>query len=181
MTPTNQLLPQYITYTDLDPSFDREIRDVHLLYDYNAQDKSGKPERWRYEMWFFSDSRIVYAIRGGPMAGRVSYQKATYQCVRPGEVWQVNWLEETGTVCSLVYDISRSRITTLVSLSKGHWEQTEQARGDKRNAKDFERCRQLSKMGNQTERVMLSVQADIIERFKGGGDLLAISEDAPTL
>jgi len=28
---------------------------------------------------FFSMNRIVYAIHGGPMAGRVNYQEATYQ------------------------------------------------------------------------------------------------------
>lgn len=43
--------------------------------------------------WFFSPTRIVYAIHGGPMAGRINYQTASYQCIRPGELWQCNWLE----------------------------------------------------------------------------------------
>jgi phenolic acid decarboxylase len=73
--------------------FDKDVRDVHLIYDYAAQDAAGNPEKWRYEMWFFSEKRIVYAIHGGPMAGRINYQTATYQCVRPGEIWQCNWLE----------------------------------------------------------------------------------------
>ena len=44
-------------------------------------------------MWFYNEDRIVYAIHGGPMAGRINFQKADYQCVRPGEIWQCNWLE----------------------------------------------------------------------------------------
>jgi hypothetical protein len=27
------------------------------------------------------------------MAGRLNYQTASYQCIRPGELWQRNWLE----------------------------------------------------------------------------------------
>lgn len=50
--------------------------------------------------WFFSSTRVVYAIHGGPMAGRKNYQEASYQCVRPGELWQCNWLE--GMFCSLL-------------------------------------------------------------------------------
>ncbi|KAJ1567084.1 hypothetical protein HK405_007235 [Cladochytrium tenue] len=74
--------------------FDRDIRDVHLLYDYSAFDvATGVPQKWRYEMWFAGEDRIVYAIHGGPMAGRLNYQKAEYQCIRPGELWQCNWLE----------------------------------------------------------------------------------------
>lgn len=46
-----------------------------------------------YIRWFFSPTRIVYAIHGGPMAGRINYQTASYQCIRPGELWQCNWLE----------------------------------------------------------------------------------------
>lgn len=173
-------LPHFLTNTDLHPSFDKDVRDVHLIYDYNAQSADGKPEKWRYEMWFFSDNRIVYAIHGGPMAGRVNYQTATYQCIRPGELWQCNWLEETGTICSLVYDIKEQKITTLIAFSKGHWEQPEEAHGDKRDGKAFERWRGLAKIGTQTERFMLSEQADILENFKGKGDLTPIDVDAPT-
>jgi hypothetical protein len=56
------------------------------------------------------------------MAGRVNFQTASYQCIRPGELWQCNWLEETGTICSLVYDIPMKRISTLLAFSQGHWE-----------------------------------------------------------
>lgn len=112
-----------------DASFDRDLKDLHLIYDYDAQDANGNPEKWRYEMWFFSNSRIVYAIHGGPMAGRINFQTATYQCIRPGELWQCNWLEETGTICSLVYDMKNGTITTLLGFSKGHWEYPEEAHG----------------------------------------------------
>lgn len=42
-------LPEFLTNTPLHPSFDRDIRDTHLIYDYDAQDANGKPEKWRYE------------------------------------------------------------------------------------------------------------------------------------
>jgi phenolic acid decarboxylase len=74
--------------------FDQDLKDLHLIYDYDAQNvETGEPEKWRYEMWFFSPERIVYKIHGGPMAGRVNFQSAAYQCIRPGELWQCNWLE----------------------------------------------------------------------------------------
>lgn len=53
------------------------------------------------------------------MAGRLNFQTAEYQCIRPGELWQCNWLEETGTICSLVYDAKQQTITTLLGFSKG--------------------------------------------------------------
>ncbi|GAM40364.1 hypothetical protein TCE0_038r12661 [Talaromyces pinophilus] len=122
-----------------DSTFNTDLRDRHLIYDYSAQDSAGNPEKWRYEMWFYNEDRIVYAIHGGPMAGRKNFQSATYQCIRPGELWQCNWLEETGTICSLVFDIVNKKITTLLAFSRGHWERNQEAKGDKRNPKDFER------------------------------------------
>ena len=74
------------------------------------------------------------------MAGRTNFQTCTFQCIRPGELWQCNWLEgtmphpgddqlspatdqraptETGSIISLVYDIPQKRITTLLAFSKG--------------------------------------------------------------
>ncbi|KAJ0337806.1 hypothetical protein COL154_013171 [Colletotrichum chrysophilum] len=173
-------LPRFQTNTPLDSTFDKDIRDVHLIYDYDAEDENGNPEKWRYEMWFFSEDRVVYAIHGGPMAGRINYQAATYQCIRPGELWQVNWLEETGTVCSLVYDIPNQKISTLISFSRGHWENPQAAHGDKRNPGDLARWRVLARFGHQSDRLMLSEQADIVEKFKGKGNLVPISEDAIT-
>lgn len=112
---------QFQSHTSLDPTFDRDMRDLHLIYDYDAAAADGTPEKWRYEMWFYSENRIVYAIHGGPMAGRNNYQTCMYQCIRPGELWQCNWLEETGTICSMVYDLKNQRISTLIGFSKGHW------------------------------------------------------------
>jgi phenolic acid decarboxylase len=173
-------LPAFKTNTPLHSSFTDDILDTHLIYDYNAEDASGNPEKWRYEMWFHSEDRIVYAIHGGPMAGRINYQTCTYQCIRPGELWQCNWLEETGTICSLVYDITQQKVSTLLGFSKGHWENPEEAHGDKRNKKDFERWRKLADMGKQTERFMLTEQAELVERFKGKGSLDPIEKDAVT-
>lgn len=162
-------------------TFDADLRDKHLLYDYAAQDAEGNPEKWRYEMWFENDDRINYAIHGGPMAGRINFQKADYQCIRVGELWQCNWLEETGTLCSLVYDIPGRRITTMIGFSKGHWENAKAAHGDKRNSQDFERWRGLAQIGIQTDRVVLNEQADILSEFFGPGDLIPVGNSSPTL
>ncbi|RSL95314.1 hypothetical protein CEP52_012131 [Fusarium oligoseptatum] len=174
-------LPRYQTNTPLDPSFEDDIRDTHLVYDYDATDAEGNPEKWRYEIWFFSEDRVVYAIHGGPMAGRINYQTAAYQCVRPGELWQINWLEETGTIVSLVYDIGSKKVNGMLGFSKGHWENAEDAHGDKRNPEDFERWKGLAAIGRQTDRFILTEQANILEVFKGQGDLVPIMPDAPTL
>lgn len=116
------------------------------------------------------------------MAGRSNFQTAVYQCIRPGELWQCNWLEETGTICSLVYDAPSKKITTLLGFSKGHWENPEQAHGDKRNLDDLKRWRKLAEVGSkQTDRHMLSEQADVHTVFKGKGDLEPIEESWPTL
>ncbi|KAJ9494904.1 hypothetical protein H2202_009609 [Exophiala xenobiotica] len=176
------LLPAFLTNTPLHPSFDRDIRDTHLIYDYDASNPETKqPEKWRYEIWFFSSDRIVYAIHGGPMKGRTNYQTCTFQCIRPGELWQCNWLEETGSVVSLVYDITKQKLSTMISFSKGHWENRQAAHGDKRNPADFARWKSLAEIGKQTDRLMLSEQADILETFKGPGGLIAIAPDAVTL
>lgn len=33
------------------PQFEKDIKDVHLIYDYDAKDSQGNPEKWRYEMY----------------------------------------------------------------------------------------------------------------------------------
>lgn len=164
-----------------DSTFDADLRNRHLTYDYTVPDEQGNPQKWRYEMWFQDEDRINYAIHGGPMAGRINYQTAQYQCIRPGELWQCNWLEETGTLCSLVYDIPNRRISTMIGFSKGHWEKAADAHGDKRNPEDLERWRALATVGIQTDRVLLSAQADILDDFRGPGDLKPVSHDLPTL
>jgi hypothetical protein len=100
---------------------------------------------------------------------------------------------------SLVYDITRKQITTLLAFSKGlfgldasgaqtliaspigHWENAEDAHGDKRNSADLERWRGLAKIGIQTDRKLLAEQAEIVETFHGKGDLEPIEHDWPTL
>jgi phenolic acid decarboxylase len=178
MAPGDQL-PDFLTNTPLHPSFDTDIRDTHLIYDYAAQDSNGNPEKWRYELWCFSSSRVVYAIHGGPMAGRINYQRATYQCIRPGALWQINWLEETGTVVSAVYDIELKRMTTVIAFSEGHWKKAKDALGDKRKKEDLERWRGLAQIGSQTSRFVLSEQAEVVEVFKGKGKLEPIGEGDP--
>lgn len=80
----------------------------------------------------------------------------------------------------MVYDIKNAKITTLIAFSKGHWDNPKEARGDKRDAEVFNRWRGLAKQGSQVERYMLSEQADILETFKGKGDLVPIEADAET-
>ncbi len=132
------------------------------------------------------------------MADRVNYQQCNYQRIRPGELWQCNWLEETGKICSLLYDIKESKIIALPGFSKiklelflydrcwhrlvleGHWEHSQAAHGNKRQQNDFERWRGLAEEGKQTDRVMLSEQAVLVESFRGGGDLKPIAPNAQT-
>lgn len=64
---------------------------------------------------------------------------------------------------------------------EGHWENADAAHGDKRNAADFERWRGLARIGIQTDRHMLAKQADIVDVFRGKGDLEPIKQSWPTL
>lgn len=162
-------------------NFTRDLSNRHIIYDYDAHGCDGNTEKWRYETWFYNADRVIYAIHGGPMAGRRNYQKATYQCIRPGELWQCNWLEETGTICSLVFDIPQGTVTTSLGFSKGHWEGNGEAEGDKRVREDLERWRGLAGVGRQSERVMLSEQASVVEDFRGAGELEGIEMDWPTM
>ncbi|ODM16466.1 hypothetical protein SI65_07973 [Aspergillus cristatus] len=162
-------------------TFTTDLANRHLIYDYDAHDRNENLDKWRYELWFYNADRVIYAIHGGPMAGRKNYQEATYQCIRPGELWQCNWLEETGTICSLVFDIPKGRITTLIGFSRGHWEGNGVAKADKRMKGALERWRELAGVGRQTERVMLSEQARVVEDFWGAGELEGIEMDWPTM
>jgi hypothetical protein len=88
---------------------------------------------------------------------------------------------ETGTICSLVYDIPNRKISTLLAFSQGHWENPKEAHGDKRNAGDFERWRGLAGIGRQTDRFLLNEQAELVEVFKGKGELEPIDEGMLTM
>jgi hypothetical protein len=61
------------------------------------------------------------------------------------------------------------------------WENPKEAHGDKRNSSDFERWRGLAKIGNQTDRFLLNEQADLVEIFKGKGNLERIVEGMLTM
>ncbi|PPQ78635.1 hypothetical protein CVT25_010599 [Psilocybe cyanescens] len=88
---------------------------------------------------------------------------------------------ETGTIVSLVYDIPKRKIVTFIAFSKGHWERRKEALGDKRNEEDFMRWKELAKDGIQTDRYLMSKQADIVEVFRGPGSLKAIDQTWETL
>jgi len=49
-----------VTEERIIPQFDKDIRDLHLIYDYDAKDSNGNPEKWRYEMYSpnFSKSSV---------------------------------------------------------------------------------------------------------------------------
>uniref|UniRef100_A0A060TDE6 ARAD1D43120p n=1 Tax=Blastobotrys adeninivorans TaxID=409370 RepID=A0A060TDE6_BLAAD len=152
------------------PEFDEELRNKHIVYTYD--------NGWTYEFHIPNEYRYVYKIHGGPMAGRINYQNTYYQRIRKN-VWQVNWLEETGTVVSFVLDLEEKRITTLMAFSQGHWENPEAAHGFK-NEKLAD-WRQLSKIGIQTNRYMLTEQATINTITEGPGDLPLVDLSWPTL
>jgi len=69
----------------------------------------------------------------------------------------------------------------MLICSPGHWAHPREAHGDKRNTKDFERWRKLAEEGKQTDRYMLSEQADVSEMFKGQGDLEPIDPSWATM
>lgn len=35
--------------------FAKDLKDLHLVYEYNVKDAQGNPDKWRYEIWFFSE------------------------------------------------------------------------------------------------------------------------------
>lgn len=70
-------------------------------------------------------------------------------------------------------------MTTLIAFSEGHWKRSKEALGDKRNKEDLERWRRLASMGTQTSRLLLCEQAQVVETFKGKGELVPIDENDP--
>jgi len=151
--------------------FEQELLNKHFDYTYD--------NGWKYEFWVKNHERIVYAIHGGPMAGRSNYQTAYYQRIRQ-DLWQVSWVEETGTTVTICLDLPQKRITTFMAFSYGHWEFPDKAHGYKRE--QLEQWRALSKLGNQTtDRHVLPEQATLDKVYEGRGRLRDIEMDWPTL
>jgi phenolic acid decarboxylase len=53
------------------------------------------------------------------MAGRANFQHCYVQEVREDEIYQISWLEETGTIVSIIVDLAKKHITTFMAFSKG--------------------------------------------------------------
>ena len=70
-------------------------------------------------------------------------------------------------------------MTTMIAFSEGHWTRAKEALGDKMKKEDLDRWRGLAGVGNQTSRFMLSEQAQVVETFKGKGELVPIKESDP--
>ena len=49
--------PENMDSSAIEAAFTRDLKDRHLVYDYNAQDEQGNTDKWRYEIWFFSQVR----------------------------------------------------------------------------------------------------------------------------
>lgn len=151
--------------------FEEELLDKHFEYTYD--------NGWTYQFWVPNKERIIYSISGGPMAGRSNFQTTYYQRIRKN-LWQINWLEETGTIVSIVLDIDNKRITTFCVFSKGHWENPLIAHGDKRNPSDLKNWRNLARIGLQTNRYLLPEQATIDKIYDGPGELKPVELSHPT-
>jgi hypothetical protein len=39
-----------ITDSSIIPQFGKDLKDLHLIYEYDAKDEKGNPEKWKYEM-----------------------------------------------------------------------------------------------------------------------------------
>ncbi|KAL1918643.1 uncharacterized protein VTP21DRAFT_2665 [Calcarisporiella thermophila] len=147
-----------------------DIIGKHVIYEYG--------QLGRYEAYFQSENIIVYAIYGGPMQGRYAYQKAYYQKIRD-DIYNVSWVEETGSVVTITYDFGQKLVHGFIAFSEGHWKYNEEAHGDKRNIEDLERWRRLSKHGDHTTRKIHLDVARIVEVFDGPGDLKEVTPDMP--
>jgi len=150
-----------------------DIVDKNLLYSY----EDGR----KYSLWLKSPTRLVYSIHSGPIKGRNNYLSCTIQEIRPGEIFQVGLLEETGTTASLVVDLALKRITSWAAFSKGPSENPTALVGDKRNPVDFARWRELAKIGSNVERIIASGQATIERITQGRGDMDDIDPEAETI
>lgn len=39
--------------------WEKDLKDLHMVYDYNAHDEEGNPEKWRYEIWFQTEVSVL--------------------------------------------------------------------------------------------------------------------------
>ncbi|GAA6059358.1 hypothetical protein JCM10212_003256 [Sporobolomyces blumeae] len=153
------------------PAHFDEMLDKHFEYTYD--------NGWKYEFWVPNHERIPFLDPPRPMNGRKNYQTAYYQRIRE-DLWQVSWVEETGTTVTICLDMPNKRITTFMAFSKGHWTKPEEAHGWKNDKLDS--WRELSKIGNQTtDRHVLPEQATIDRIYHGRNELPEIEMAWPTL
>jgi hypothetical protein len=53
LLPNTMVVPAHASTDPKDlGQFEKDIKDVHLVYDYDAKDAHGNPEKWKYEMYF---------------------------------------------------------------------------------------------------------------------------------
>ncbi|KAG7386126.1 hypothetical protein PHYPSEUDO_000633 [Phytophthora pseudosyringae] len=116
------------TNTPLDATFNKDIRDLHLIYAYDAESADGKPEKWRYELWFLSLDRVVYVIHGGPwLAASTTRRARTSACVRASCGNATGWgrraprvrhqaaeADDHDTINAIVMFISRRRFSQFI-------------------------------------------------------------------
>lgn len=87
---------------------------------------------------------------------------------------------ETGTIVSLVVDLSKRHLFAFCVFSRGHIQYPDEAKGNKRE--DIDQWRELAKVGNdQTDSEVFSEDAKIDDIYEGRGDLDDIEDAWPTL
>ncbi|GAA6043255.1 hypothetical protein JCM8097_008489 [Rhodosporidiobolus ruineniae] len=155
-----------------------EIANKHCRYTY-GNGWAGRETERTYEFWVKNHERIVYQIHSGPLAGRVNFQTAYYQRLRPHQ-WQISWVEETASQVTLCVDFDEKTVTSFIALSWGHFHHAHEATGWKREKMD--EWRKLGKIKPEPEnRVLLPEKATIHEISEGRGDLPDIEMEWPTL
>lgn len=111
-------------------SFDADLRDRHLVYEYavaghETEGSEGTAEKWRYETWFPNEDHIVYAIHAGFLARGDGHPRK--RRLRPRRA---------------------PRVSTVLAFSRGHWDRPGDAHRDKRNPEDLARWRRLVQIGS---------------------------------
>ncbi|KAK4698623.1 hypothetical protein P7C70_g7651, partial [Phenoliferia sp. Uapishka_3] len=140
--------------------------------------------RWKYEFWVKNHERIVYAIHGGPMAGRKNYQTAYYQRIREN-LWQVSWIEETGTTVTITLD---RKYSSSPVLDFAEWRSPTVTGHSPRRLTDTSVRSWMSGescLSWETPRRIVtlyqSAQATLDKVYQGKGELADIEMDWPTV